>query len=80
MSNEVTISSNFHSLTGKITMSGHLRVNESYAVPCSIRSCGKSLLGRLGMIPGLSNSANMLLQNMMANGDVVVFCFGFWVW
>ena len=32
MSNEVTISSNFHSLTGKITMSGHLRVNESYAV------------------------------------------------
>ena len=32
MSNEVTISSNFHSLTGKITMSGHLCVNESYAV------------------------------------------------
>ena len=41
-------------------------------MPRSIRSCGKILIGRLGMIPGLIKQANMLLQNMMANGDVVV--------
>ena len=50
-------------------------------MPRSIRSCGKILLGQLGMIPGLSKYKNMLLQNIMANGDVVVnflshvFCF-----
>ena len=41
-------------------------------MPRSIRPCGKILLGRLGMIPSLIKQANMLLQNMMANGDVVV--------